>query len=232
MNIRILELTEGAAAARGLTVIIDVFRAASLEYYLADMGAAQIRPVGSVEDTFALGKRIPGSLLIGERGGVMVEGFDYGNSPSSIRKEDIRGKTVLHTTSAGTQGIVHASGADEIIWGSLVGAKAAAEYIRRKDPQEISLVAMGNGGIRRADEDVLCAEYIRSLLTGSPVPGFRERLAGLRSGGGAHFFDPSLQHIYPEADFHLCVRCDVFPFVLRVEKDGTGFISRRVPVPG
>ena len=48
MNIRILELTEGASAARGLTVIIDVFRAASLEYYLADMGAAQIRPVGSV----------------------------------------------------------------------------------------------------------------------------------------------------------------------------------------
>ena len=38
MEIRILHLLEGARAARGLTVIIDVFRAFSLECYLYDMG--------------------------------------------------------------------------------------------------------------------------------------------------------------------------------------------------
>ena len=34
MEIRILELIEGAKKAEGLTVIIDVFRAFSLECYL------------------------------------------------------------------------------------------------------------------------------------------------------------------------------------------------------
>ena len=47
-EIRILELIEGAKQARGLTVIIDVLRAFSLECYLYDMGAALIRPVGQI----------------------------------------------------------------------------------------------------------------------------------------------------------------------------------------
>jgi 2-phosphosulfolactate phosphatase len=33
-------------------------------------------------------------------------GFDYGNSPSIILKKNVTGKTIRHTTGAGTQGIV------------------------------------------------------------------------------------------------------------------------------
>ena len=46
MNIQILQLIEGAKAARGLTVIIDVFRAFSVEAYLFAQGAEMIIPVG------------------------------------------------------------------------------------------------------------------------------------------------------------------------------------------
>ena len=38
-QVKILRLIEGAKEARGLTVIIDVFRAFSLECCLYDMGA-------------------------------------------------------------------------------------------------------------------------------------------------------------------------------------------------
>ena len=48
MEIRILELIEGAKQAKGLTVIIDVLRAFSLECYLYHYGAETVRPVGSV----------------------------------------------------------------------------------------------------------------------------------------------------------------------------------------
>lgn len=37
-EVKILRLIEGAKMAEGLTVIIDVFRAFSLECYLYDMG--------------------------------------------------------------------------------------------------------------------------------------------------------------------------------------------------
>ena len=157
MTIKILRLIEGAKQAEGLTVIIDVLRAFSLECYLFGMGAEEIRPVGSVEEAWELKHKNPDWLLAGERGGKKCEGFDFGNSPCSVSEEIVRGKHIIHTTSAGTQGIVNATQADRIITGSLVNAKAIADYIRYENPEVVSLVCMGNGGVRIAKEDELCA---------------------------------------------------------------------------
>ena len=227
-EIRILQQLEGAAQARGLTVIIDVFRAFSLECYLTEMGAAAIRPVGTIGEAFALRERIPGSVLIGERGGRMCEGFDFGNSPSTVVPERVAGRTVIHTTSAGTQGIVSAAGAEELLTGSLVNARAVAAYIRRRAPGTVSLVCMGAGGRRPSEEDTLCAEYIRSLLTGEALTDLARRVEGLREHGGERFFDPAQQDIFPKEDFRLCTMVDRFPFALRVDRDALGWIS--VPV--
>ena len=227
MKINILHLIEGAKQAEGLTVIIDVFRAFSLECYLYDMGVKEIRPIGSVEDAFVLNKELPGSVLIGERHGKKCEGFDFGNSPSTVLPEEVKGKTILHTTSAGTQGIVNATGASEIITGSLVNAKAVAEYIKKSQPDTVSLVCMGYAGVRPAAEDELCAEYIKSLVEGVELPDFEQRIADLQKHGGEHFFDEEQQEVYPKEDFFMCVKYDKFPFVIHVEKDEMGFITRR-----
>lgn len=226
-KVNILHLIEGAKQAEGLTVIIDVFRAFSLECYLYDMGVRDIRPIGSVEDAFALQKEIPDSVSIGERHGKKCEGFDFGNSPSTVVPEAVKGKTILHTTSAGTQGIVNATNATEIITGSLVNAKAVAEYIKRKNPETVSLVCMGNAGVRPAAEDELCAEYIKSLVEEKELPEFAKRVENLQFHGGEHFFDENRQEIYPMEDFFMCIQYDKFPFVIHVEKDEIGFITRR-----
>lgn len=227
-RIEILHMIEGAKQAGGLTVIIDVFRAFSLECFLYDLGAAGIRPVGSIEESFEWRKRMPGCLLAGERKGKKCEGFDLGNSPSAALNADIRGKTIIHTTSAGTQGIVNASGASQIITGSLVNAAAIARYIKAADPGHVSLVAMGNGGIAPATEDELCAEYIRSMLLDTPMEDIDRRIADLRFHGGEHFFDPENQEVFPEADFHLCARRDIFGFVIEVKKDAQGFYTEKI----
>ena len=224
MKVQIFELIEGAKKAEGLTVVIDVFRAFSLECYLFAAGAEKIYPVGDMKEAFAFHDEHPSYILIGERGGAKVDGCDFGNSPSQTAGFDFHGRCVIHSTSAGTQGIVNASGADEIITASLVNARAVAAYIRQKNPGTVSIVAMGNAGIRTAPEDVLCAEYIRALLLGDPdglVPHIQEKADQLRWHGGEHFFDPGRQEIYPQEDFYLCTRCDRFPFVIRAGmKDG------------
>lgn len=226
-KVNILHLIEGAKQAEGLTVIIDVFRAISLECYLYEMGVKEIRPIGSVEDAFVLHEEIPDSVLIGERQGKKCEGFDFGNSPSTVVPDAVKGKTILHTTSAGTQGIVNATKATEIITGSLVNAKAVAEYIKKKQPETVSLVCMGNAGVRPAAEDELCAEYIKSLVEGEEIPDFDRRVADLQRYGGEHFFDENRQEIYPKEDFFMCIKYDKFPFVIHVEKDEMGFVTRR-----
>ncbi len=227
MKINILHLIEGAKQAQGLTVIIDVFRAFSLECYLYDMGVKEIRPIGSVEDAFALHEKLPGSVLIGERHGKKCDGSDFGNSPSTVLRSAVEGKTILHTTSAGTQGIVNATGASEIITGSLVNAKAVAAYIKKKNPETVSLVCMGNAGVRPAAEDELCAEYIKSLVEGAELPAFEKSVADLQKHGGEHFFDENRQEIYPKEDFFMCIKYDKFPFIIHVEKDETGFITKQ-----
>lgn len=230
-DVHILHLIEGAKQAEGLTVIIDVFRAFSLECYLYDMGVKQIRPVGAVEEAFSLRNDMQDSILIGERHGKKCDGFDYGNSPSSIRKQDVAGKTIIHTTSAGTQGIINATHASEIITGSLVNAKAAAQYIISRQPQMVSLVCMGNEGVRLAPEDELCAEYIKSILEGRELSDLEQRVSRLKNNGGEHFFDKSCQSIFPEADFYMCTKYNKFPFVITIEKDEIGFVANRKNVP-
>ena len=228
MNIEIFHLIEGAKQADGLAVIIDVFRAFSMECWLYSLGAKEIRPVGSVEETFAWKQKDPDCILVGERHGRRIDGCDLGNSPSSIDPDLIRGKRIIHTTSAGTQGIVNAVHAVEIITGSFVNAKAIADYIRKKSPDKVSLVCMGKEGLAQAEEDELCAVYLKALLIGEEMPDIDNRLKTLRTGGGKHFFDPSLREVFPEKDFWMCIDRDRFDFVLQVRRDRDGLIS--VPV--
>ncbi len=230
MKIKIYHLIDGARQAEGLAVIIDVFRAFSMECWLYALGAEEIRPVGSIEDTFAWRKKDPDCILVGERQGKKIEGCDLGNSPSSIEPERIRGKRIIHTTSAGTQGIINATSAEEILTGSFVNAKAIVKYILEMAPEKVSLVCMGKGGVEPAEEDELCAVYLQSLLEGREMPDIEGKLRALAHGGGKHFFDPALREIFPEKDFWMCIDCNRFDFVLRIEQDQNGLIAKKTGV--
>ena len=118
MHIEILDLIEGAKQARGLTVIIDVFRAFSTACYVVRNGAREIIPVGDVQIAYRLKEENSDCVLMGERQGEKLPGFDYGNSPTEIEDVDFSGKTVIQTTSAGTQGFANAMDADELVSGS------------------------------------------------------------------------------------------------------------------
>lgn len=216
MNIRILELAQGAKVARGLTVIIDVFRAFSTACYAMEQGAERIVPVGDIEEAYRLKKQHPDWILMGERGGIKQPGFDYGNSPSQLKDQDLRGKTVVHTTSAGTQGIMLASQADEIITGSFVNAKAIAQYIHMRKPSIVSLVAMGLGATETADEDRLCAQYLRGLLQGQPLDFGQIRHYLKHESKTGSFLDLQQEASAPKEDFDYCLSLNRFSFVLRV----------------
>lgn len=228
MNIQILQLIDGARQARGLTVIIDVFRAFSVECYAIAGGAAKILAVGDINAAYALKRKHPEYLLVGERGGSMCEGFDCGNSPSQLSRTDLRGRTIVHTTSAGTQGIANAIHADEIITGSLVNARAVADYIAAKQPENVSLVCMGLSGKDPTDEDTLCARYISALLRGER-PDISRETDALKRTSGAKFFDPARQSAFPMPDFDMCTQTDIFPFVLQANRCPDAWEMRVIP---
>jgi 2-phosphosulfolactate phosphatase len=217
MEIRRLSLLEGAKKAKGTAVVIDVFRAFTTAAYVMANGAEKILPVGRVEEALELRRQNPGWLVMGEVHGHKVPGFDYGNSPDEVNQVDFTGKTVIQRTSSGVQGILAASGAEEVLLGSFVLAEATVDYIRRKNPGVVSIVAMGWEGEHEAIEDELCAEYLESRLR-SARPDFPEMVRRIRADPqGAKFFDPK-QKSFREGDFYAAMSLDKFPFALRVVK--------------
>lgn len=221
MNIQILHMIEGAKKAKGITVVIDVFRAFSMEAYCFAKGAKKVIPVGDIDLAYKLKEENPSIILAGERHGKIMPGFDTGNSPSELMSVDVEDKIVVHTTSAGTQGIANAKNADEILGGSLVNAKAVAEYIKNSGASEVSLVCMGLEALSETEEDTLCAEYIKSLLEGTSIDMEKE-IESLKTTSGAKFFDKTQNDVFPEADFAMCTDLNKFNFVMRLKKSDEG----------
>lgn len=216
MNIKIIH---DAKQATGLAIIIDVFRAFTVEPYLFYNGVEKLIPVGDKEIAYDLKKKNKEYILVGERNGIKLPGFDYGNSPSQIKNIDFSNRTVVHTTSCGTQGIVNAINTDEIITGSLVNANAIVKYIKKNNYKDISIVSMSRPNELPSDEDELCAIYIESLLEDKLLENLENEVEKLKLTSGKKFFDSNNKENFPKEDFYLCVEINKFNFVLRVNKD-------------
>lgn len=218
MQINVEKRCEGALKAEGTAVIIDVFRAFTLEPYLFHNGCEKIIQVKTVKEAFELKQKHPEYILIGERDGKKTDGFDYGNSPSAIEHTDFTGRTVVHTTTNGVQGIMNAINAERIMTGSFVNAKATVKYITDSHCDRVTLVAMGWRD-RDTEEDLLCADYMKALLENRTMDDIDEKLDHLRYLEGKKFFNPDTQDIFPQKDFFCCIRRDIFDGVIVIERE-------------
>ncbi len=209
MNIRIITEEDAIREAAGTAVIIDVFRAFSVSCYVMAKRPRRYIPVATVEEAFLLRNHLGNSVLIGERGGFKVEGFDLGNSPAEVLRADLEGKVCIHTTTAGTRGLFAAAGADNVITGSFVNAGAVICYLLRQRPAEINLYCTGYPD--PGDEDLICAQYLRDRLEGIAVDfnGIRQRL---KTGAGRRIIEGGFA---PPEDFDYCMALDRFDFVLQ-----------------
>ena len=217
MQVDVFDHVAGAREARGIAVVIDVFRAFSVAAYAFDEGASRVLPVAEIEDAKALARRFPGAVLAGERHARKLPGFDIGNSPTELRACGLRGKVLVHTTHAGTQGLVNATGADEVLTGAFVNISAVRRHVEARAPARVSLVRMGHEARERCAEDDLYAECLRLMLLGQPAPlaDVRERLRD--APAAVKFFDPACDWA-PRDDFEYCTDVDRFDFVLRLRR--------------
>lgn len=218
MKIKKFKFLNGASKAEGLTVIIDVFRAYTTAAYLFAKQAKKIFIVSRVETAAKLKKELANPVLIGERKGIKVEGFDFNNSPYFVSQHNFKGKEIILSTSAGTKGIIAAKNATEIVTGSFVNIKATADYIKNKKPELVSLVAMGNNGVTEADEDNLYAQELEKILKGEKISTESEIKSELRSPAGDRFFAEATQSEMPKEDFDYSLKINNFNFVIKAEK--------------
>jgi 2-phosphosulfolactate phosphatase len=228
MEVRIDSLLSGAERAIGSVVIIDVFRAFTTAAVVLARGAAKIIVVSDVQEALALRRAGVGQLCMGEVHGRAPPGFDLGNSPFEASQAHVEGLTIIQRTSAGTQGIVSARHATQLYAGALVTAKATVRAIRKHSPQQVTLVAMGNDGVTRADEDELCSIHLRNLLQGRPSNASAIREVILAGPRIADFHDPSKAHLHP-GDLEVALDIDRYDFAVRITQEEGRLVARGAP---
>jgi 2-phosphosulfolactate phosphatase len=217
MEISIHSLLEGATRATGTVAIIDVFRAFTTAAVALANGASRIVMVSTVEEALALRDAGIGQICMGEVHGRAPDGFNFGNSPFEVSGVDFGGKTIIQRTSAGTQGIVAAGNrAARLYAASLVTAEATVRALLFGSPDKVSLVAMGENGLKRTDEDELCAIHLRNRLEGKPADPEAIRRLILAGGEVGRFHDPARPYLHPE-DVDIALDIDRYDFAIRVE---------------
>jgi len=123
-----------------IVVIIDILRATSAICTAFENGAEKIIPVATVEE--AKKYKENGFLVGAERHGVPVEGFELGNSPFHYMGEHVKGKTIVLTTSNGTQAIEAAKDAYKVVIGSFLNIDALCSFLS-EEKRNILLLCSG-----------------------------------------------------------------------------------------
>jgi len=136
-----------------------------------------------------------------------------GNSPSEVVKTDLKNKTLVHRTSSGTQGLVNAKNATELIFGSFVTGSAIIKHIQNNKYSNVSIVSMDI-------EDHIFAKFLESSLRGLPTD--REMIRKeLRSNPGIGWFMDPKKPEFPLVDVDYALDFDKFNFICQVKKRTT-----------
>jgi 2-phosphosulfolactate phosphatase len=228
-----------------VSVVIDTVRATTTIAAALAAGARAVVPVLSVSAalSWAADLRAGGEHVVlgGERGGVIPEGFDLGNSPADYTAERVGGKTVVFSTTNGTATLLHAQRARRVVVGALVNRAAVAEAVAH-EPGLVRVVCAGTRDEVSLDDCLAAGAIVERLIeSGRGLVSDDSGLmclaawraysgraeAGLRESRGGR----NLVRVGLEADLAWCARVDALGVVPEYDV-ATGRVVAGPLVPG
>lgn len=146
-----------AIGAATVAVVIDVLRATTTLTVALRNGAAAVEPATSPEEAFAMRERLGNALLCGERDGLMIPGFDVGNSPAEYDAGRVRDQTLIFASTNGSMAMHGVRHAKRRVLAAFINASAVVNALAHE--RHVTVVCAGKGG-RFAMEDVACAGWL------------------------------------------------------------------------
>lgn len=146
-----------------IVVVIDVLRATSAICSALNNGVSAVIPVSTIDEAKSYQEK--GYLVGAERQGEIVEGFDFGNSPYSYMRPELKGKEIVLSTTNGTRAINIAKEADQVIIGSLVNLEAITNYLQKQNKNVLCLCSGWKDKFNL--EDTICGGAIAEILINS-----------------------------------------------------------------
>ena len=89
--------------SNAIAVVIDTLRASSAICNAFQNGVEKLIPVKTIDEARKYKKK--GFIVAAERDGYVLDFADFGNSPFNFTEERVKGKTIVYSTTNGTQAI-------------------------------------------------------------------------------------------------------------------------------
>ena len=156
-----------AARNHSIIVLIDVFTAGASILAAIANGCPKVLPLADEEQTRAMSDK--GYLTAGERGGMQIDGFQFGNSPQTFSKAAISGKPIAFTTTNGTQALdlvikynTEHQIESHIVIGSFININSLLFFLQKEGKDVILLCSGWENAVNM--EDTLFAGLVASEL--------------------------------------------------------------------
>lgn len=151
-------------------IVLDILRATTSMVTALNNGAQEIIAVKEIEDALRLKQAMPDAILSGERNGIIIDGFQLGNSPYDFPPETVDGKTIIACTTNGTSAVSAARKAKAVWIGSLINSRAVAIKAVKEVDKELVILCSGTGGEPSLDDLLGAGAIIHYIMATIPKP--------------------------------------------------------------
>jgi 2-phosphosulfolactate phosphatase len=159
----------------GVVVVVDVLRATTVMVEALAAGCEAIMPCGEIDEAKEIAASLPAgtALLVGERHGLPIPGFDLGNSPDDFTREVCEGKTLVMTTTNGTRAILASLEAERIFIASFGNLQAisdelALQFLKKDHRRSVHIVCAGTEGFISLEDSLLAGALAGEI---AKIPG-------------------------------------------------------------
>ena len=219
---------ENYADGKSTVVVIDLLRATSVISTAFECGVSTIIPVRTLEEARKY-KDVENHIIAAERNTLSIEGFDYGNSPYHYINADVKGKTLVLTTTNGTNAILLAK-EHKVITASFVNIDAVADYLVVGN-NNVIILCSGWKGLFNLEDPIFAGALAEKLLESNQFSSTCDAMKAaiqLYSSGKVNLFEYLSNSSYRNRnssadvikDTHFCLNPTVKSNIVPVFNDG------------
>ena len=156
----------------GVAVVIDVLRATTVMVHALAAGCEAVMPCGEIDEAREVAASLPEgmALLVGERQGLPIPGFDLGNSPGDFTPEVCEGKTLIMTTTNGTRAILASLEAERVYIASFGNLRAtsselAVQFLKKDHKHPVHIICAGTDGHISLEDTLLAGALAAGIAS-------------------------------------------------------------------
>ncbi len=180
---------EKYADGKSTVVVVDLLRATSVISTAFACGVSSVIPVKTLEEALEY-KDVENHIIAAERNTLPIEGFSYGNSPFHYINADVKGKTLVLTTTNGTRAI-HLAKDHKVITASFLNIDAVINYLVN-DNNNIIILCSGWKGLFNLEDSIFAGALAERLLESNYFSSTCDSMRAaidLYSSGKANLFE-------------------------------------------